>query len=121
MSRVERIGDAMTSSARIALWAAVLATAASMLLVWTQAARGHGAYEWVSKNPTTAWCCNVLDCSPLSDALVTDDDPAFTLRLTGQKFERGTTGTYDSIDERFHVCNFPDGRARCLFVPKRGY
>lgn len=63
-------------------------------------------------------CCSDKDCSRAPMAIVEMHD--------GYHLADGRTVPYrdprvrQSADSDFHVCQFPDGRIICLYVPGRG-
>jgi hypothetical protein len=102
----------MTRLFHFALMIAIL-----MLLAGEQQANSHD--HWISRNPTTAWCCNRIDCRALQDGEAAFIDGKWTVNgvpvFAGHIYPVTADDPADSV--RFHACFFSDGTPRCLFVP----
>ena len=60
-------------------------------------------------------CCDVRDCAPVADKIVTETPEGFTLNDTGEFVERGSPKIRKPINEEYHVCRNPAGVLLCIY------
>src|SRR5262245_3084797 len=73
-------------------------------------------------------CCSKMDCRDIGAEAISeasDADPAYVVRLTGERIAPGDRRIRQSPDGAFHWCRhqagFDAGHTICLCVPPRGF
>ena len=92
-------------------WLVVYLAVVILIVAFMLNARAHGWYEWE--------CCSDSDCAPFAP-----DDAVTTPQ--GYRIKGTWTVPYDapqirpSHDHDYHLCEYPKGTVRCLYVPAGG-
>ena len=103
-------------------------------------AHGHGAADWIRKNPDTEFCCGQQDCTPLPPGAVAHLSTGGYLlngewlpEIGGIRRGESYTRVFASADSRYWGCFYTRGylgeaadmdwrrlQVKCLFVPAIG-
>lgn len=83
------------------------------ILGWCSAALGHEFYD--------PWCCNETDCAPYTkEVIVTPDGfyiPEFKVTIAYKDAKYDMPGDDPA---QYHLCEYPKGTVRCLYVRPGG-
>jgi hypothetical protein len=73
---------------------------------------GHWQYEMQ--------CCNLQDCKPVADSVVTETPAGFELHDIPEFVERTSAKVRKPINEEYHVCRNAAGALLCIYPKLQG-